>query len=874
MGSSVVPGTPEPPPDPAPDVIGEFSAPHDWPIVPVHLSLTSNGRVAAWDGFEAALNSERIWDPGTGAFLGIPSGRNLFCAGQVTGADGRLLVFGGHVDAYLGTKDTHIYNPQQGTWARGPDMSVGRWYPTATALPDGRVFVLSGDNITLREPGMSVPLTNASNTLPSIYDPRNQTWTDLPAASRRVPLYPFMFVLPNGKLFDAGPDTTTRTFDLNTGQWSVVGQSPIDGQSAVMYRPGKILKSGTWADPEFPGQPVTNGSATIDMTAASPAWRSAAPMEYRRAYHTLTVLPDGKVLATGGQTETDGVDQKTGILATEMWDPDTDTWTTMAAHRRPRLYHSSALLLPDARVLLAGGGAFGGARNEDNGEIYSPPYLFKGPRPAITGGPATLNYGQQFTLDTPDAARIRSATMVRMGSVTHNLDMDQRFMNLTMTAGAGTVQLQSPSNPNVAPPGMYMVFLLDDNGVPSVAHVVQVKEMTDTTAPSKPAGLSVTRLSASSHRVAWNQATDDVGVAEYRVYRSTTADFTPSAANRVATVATGTTYTATGLAAGTYYYKVIAADAAGNASPPSDQVIGDLLAPTVSVSAPAAGATVSGAVTLGATAADAVGVERVQMRVDGVNVGAADTTSPYSTVWDSRVATNGSHTVSAVATDAAGNSRTSANVTVTVSNTERVAAFGFEELSGATAVDSFNDFDGTISGATRVSTGRFGRALSFDGLNDSVAIANSPALTPAAGMTVSAWVNASALGAWRPVVSKERSPFPTYGLYASNTASRATARVGTTSDLTTSQNSAFALNLWTHEAMTWNGTTLRLYVNGAQVASRTVSGALGAGTGPLRLGGDGVRGEWFSGRIDEVRVYGRPLTAAEITADMNAAVGP
>ena len=174
MGRSVVPGTPEPPPDPAPNVIGSFAAPQPWPIVPVHLSLTSNGRVAAWDGFEAALNSERLWDPGTGAFIGIPSGRNLFCAGQVTGADGRLLVFGGHQDAYLGIKDTHMYNPQQGTWARGPDMSVARWYPTATALPDGRVFVVSGDNITLQEPGMSVPLTNASNTLPSIYNPKNQ----------------------------------------------------------------------------------------------------------------------------------------------------------------------------------------------------------------------------------------------------------------------------------------------------------------------------------------------------------------------------------------------------------------------------------------------------------------------------------------------------------------------------------------------------------------------------------------------------------------------------------------------------------------------------------------------------------------------------
>jgi hypothetical protein len=384
----------------------------------------------------------------------------------------------------------------------------------------------------------------------------------------------------------------------------------------------------------------------------------------------------------------------------------------------------------------------------------------------------------------------------------------------------------------------------------------------------------VTRLSASSQRVSWSASTDDVGVEEYRVHRSTTPNFTPTAATRVATVSSTTSYTDNGLAAGTYYYKVIAADRAGNTSAASNQAVGDLAPPSASVTAPAPGATLSGAVTLSATAADPSGVQSVQLRVDGANVGTPDTTSPYSAVWDSRSATNGSHTVSAVALDGAGNSATSANVTVTVNNTERVAAYGFEEASGTTAVDSFNDFDGTISGATRVTTGRFGSALSFDGVNDSVTIANSSGLTPTAGMTISAWVNPSALAAWRPVVAKERAPFPTYGLYASNTSSRATARVGTTADLTTSATSAFGLNTWTHVAMTWNGATLRLFVNGAQVSSRAVTGALAGGTGVVRLGGDSLRGEWFSGLIDEVRAYGRPLSASEITADMNAAIVP
>jgi Domain of unknown function (DUF1929)/Galactose oxidase, central domain len=241
-----------------------------------------------------------------------------------------------------------------------------------------------------------------------------------------------------------------------------------------MYRPGKILKSGTWSDPEFPGRAVTNRAETIDMTAASPTWQETGAMEYPRSYHTLTMLPDGKVLATGGQTTTDGIDEGTGILGTEIWDPATGTWTPTASHRKPRLYHSSALLLPDGRVLLAGGGAYGTMRNQANAEIYSPPYLFKGPRPTITSAPSTVGYGTSFSVTTPDAARIGSASLVRMGSVTHNFDMDQRFMNLGVTRQSGSVTLDGPANANVAPPGWYMLFVHNANGVPSIAKWVKL----------------------------------------------------------------------------------------------------------------------------------------------------------------------------------------------------------------------------------------------------------------------------------------------------------------------------------------------------------------------------------------------------------------
>ena len=146
----------------------------------MHLALLSNGKVAMWDGFEAAVNSEHTWDPWTGEFDAIPTGRNLFCAGHITLTDGRLLVAGGHIQAYEGTKDTNLFDPKIDTWTRGPDMAVARWYPTATALPDGRVFVVSGDNDHARpEPGPehAGPADQLSNTLPEIYNPATNTWT-------------------------------------------------------------------------------------------------------------------------------------------------------------------------------------------------------------------------------------------------------------------------------------------------------------------------------------------------------------------------------------------------------------------------------------------------------------------------------------------------------------------------------------------------------------------------------------------------------------------------------------------------------------------------------------------------------------------------
>jgi hypothetical protein len=347
----------------------------------------------------------------------------------------------------------------------------------------------------------------------------------------------------------------------------------------------------------------------------------------------------------------------------------------------------------------------------------------------------------------------------------------------------------------------------------------------------------------------------------------------------------GTTYTDTA-AAGTYYYVVKAEDAAGNLSPASNEASATITAdgtpPTVSITAPAGGATVSGTTTVTATASDNVGVAGVQLKLDGTNVGTEDTASPYSFSWDTTAATNGSHALTAVARDAAGNSTTSAPVTVTVSNTGPppgstglVAAYNFNAGSGTTLADvSGNANNGTIANGTWSTAGHAGGALSFNGTSSAVTIPDSASLTLSAGMTLEAWVNASALGTtWRTAVMKEQPPADlTVALYANTDTTRPSGHVFTSAESILKGTAALSVNTWTHLATTYDGTTLRLYVNGTQVATKATTGSISTVSGNVKIGGNAIWGEWFQGLIDDVRIYNRGLSAAEVQTDMNTPV--
>ncbi len=223
-----------------------------------------------------------------------------------------------------------------------------------------------------------------------------------------------------------------------------------------------------------PAIPSLNTAYVLDMTSGSPAWRQVASMHQGRSFLNLTTLPDGNVLATGGDTTRAGTTFATGANTAELWSPATEQWTTLASASQSRLYHSTGFLLPDGRVMIGGSGAVAATPNAFNYQIFSPPYLFKGPRPTITSAPASVGYGQTFGVFTPDGSSIRSVALIAPAAVTHAFDQNARYVPVSFGLTGGGIAVTAPPNGNTAPPGPYMLFVVNDKGVPSVASWVNV----------------------------------------------------------------------------------------------------------------------------------------------------------------------------------------------------------------------------------------------------------------------------------------------------------------------------------------------------------------------------------------------------------------
>ncbi len=541
--------------------MGQWSAVLSWPIVGVHMSVLPDGRLLSWtsNAMDHTDNTPNVylWNPANpSAFVQIPeASTDIFCSSHTFLSDGRLFVGGGHWADNTGSKDSNIFDYVSSSWSQLPQMRAGRWYTSTVMLGDGEVVIASGSDEN-----------SQPNTLPEIWD--GAKFRVLNGAPLAMPIYPWLHLAPDGRVYNAGPDPQTRYLNPSgAGEWvnasQHVNSTFRDYGTGVVYAPGKIIAIGG-------GDPPVNTAELVDLNAGT-TWTSTASMQYARRQLNALVLADGRVLAVGGTNGSGFNDEAASILTPELWNSATRSWTAMAAMTVPRAYHSTAVLMPDARVLSAGGGRCGTCQvNHLDAQIFSPPYLFNADgsvatRPTITSAPATLTRGQVFTVSTPDAARITRATLARLPSTSHAFNMNQAFVSLPATQVSGGVQLTAPPNPNLVPAGHYMLFLLDGNGIPSVAKIVQLLGTAALPAPpggpAAPGYLSASLTSSTQISLKWYDKS--ASESSFRIERCqgngctsfTEIDF-------VAANVTG--YVNTGLTSGALYsYRVRAMNAAG-----------------------------------------------------------------------------------------------------------------------------------------------------------------------------------------------------------------------------------------------------------------------------------------------------------------------
>lgn len=455
-----------------PSIYGRWGSVITWSTpnsgwVPTHVMLLPTGKVMYVSSYNDGANP-KIWNPATGSVTAAATpGYNLFCMGHSLLADGRVFMTGGHVADYVGFAHSTTYNASTNSFSRKADMNAGRWYPTNTTLSNGDVLVVSGTETS----------SSTYDNLPQVYQNSTGTFRSLTSAVLRLQLYPFMFLAPNGKVFEAGWQPDTRYLDTTgAGTWTLVAKSNFGWRNygnAVMYATGKILLVGGGGNVSG-GSPPTKTAEVIDLTSSAPAWKYVASMANARRQQNATLLPDGTVLVTGGSSGAGFDNWQSPVYAAEVWNPATNAWHTLAKAAKYRGYHSFALLLPDGRVLTGGGqlNAFGQA-NGANIQIFSPPYLFKGTRPTISSNPSSVKYGSTQFIGTPDSANITSVSWVRLGAVTHSFDQNQRFTRLSFTKVTGGLNVVFPANSKISPPGHYMLFILK-SGVPSVAKIVRI----------------------------------------------------------------------------------------------------------------------------------------------------------------------------------------------------------------------------------------------------------------------------------------------------------------------------------------------------------------------------------------------------------------
>ena len=481
-----------------PHITGTWTVlPYQMPINPISAHLLPNGKVLIVAGSENdAKNNSRgaesyraaVWDP-TGTNESSISVQNLiydvFCSGTAALFDGRSLIVGGTSDySFTGEKRASIFNSATSQYMQSQNMADGRWYGTAAALADGRIMAMSG-----------LTQTGGTSQTIEIYDLQNAGagWNPPTNVPFTPPLYPRLELLPGGTVFYTGHGSGTSnanawTFNPGTGGWTISAATTQDrsyGSSVLLpllppsYVP-RVMNFGG-------GSPATSSTDIIDLSAASPSYTAGPNMSTGRIQMNAVILPNGKILAEGGSVNNESPD--TPGKTADLYDPVGNTMGSAGTAAYSRLYHSTALLLPDATVLSMGSNPGNRGSYEPAIEIYTPSYLYDANdhlittnRPQITGlsFPGPFHYGMPFSVSYTSTSPISSAVLVRPGSSTHAEDMEQRLIGLCgganspCSASGNPLSLTTPANGSIAPPGYYMLFLLDSAGVPSKAWFIQL----------------------------------------------------------------------------------------------------------------------------------------------------------------------------------------------------------------------------------------------------------------------------------------------------------------------------------------------------------------------------------------------------------------
>ncbi|MDW3094990.1 MAG: Ig-like domain-containing protein [Gammaproteobacteria bacterium] len=660
--------------------MGQWGPVIDWPHIAIYAATLTDGRILTWsasepDSFPAGnfYTHSAVFDPSNNTFQTTDNNfHDMFCTGVSTLENGVIVASGGNPQ----DARTSSFDPNTLTWGPLPDMFDERWYGTNITLPNNQIFSTfargAGNRSEKYDPDLNSWIRTPNVSMQTLLQEHN----NIQGGGGNMEWYALLAVQPNGRVFHGGPTPTLHSFDpiddtANQDLGQPTGNRARMWGNVVTYDVGKVLLIGGSDTRETP--PVLNTNVhLVDLNGPTPVITQGAPMTFPRAYSNSVTLPNGEVIVVGGNTSAFNFTDFGAVFESEIYTPETDSWRIVDSITIPRTYHSTAILMKDARVFSAGGGACGNCdANHLDAQIYSPPYLYNNDgslatRPVITNAPSQAGAGDEITVSA--SADTQSFSMVRLSATTHHLNTDQRVVPVSsIDNGDGTFTLTMFSNPNVLIAGNYWLFAMNGDDTPSIGRTIQI--LRDPQSPGDSDGDGVPDSEdAFPNDPTETTDSDGDGVGD-------NSDAFPNDPTET---------------------KDTDGDGIGDNSDPTPYIL-----PTVSITAPAANAifTEDDAITITADAADSDGNITSVDFYDGAVLLGTDTTAPYSFIWNG--ATEGAHILTADATDNDGAIATSVPVSIVVEegsgnngggNTELALLANAAVLSGAFELSPDNQF--------------------------------------------------------------------------------------------------------------------------------------------------------------------------------------